>query len=112
MRVDHRLDCEKLYLADDLADQNMDKKIGLQEASTKLNLIIEKAARYHWAIQVCMLTDVVDTKAMKLLCFGLSAGSCAPLFFGGGVVEFISSFLLGIIVGLMEILSKYELDPF
>lgn len=37
---------------------------------------------------------------LKVLCFGLASGAIAPLFFGGGWVESLASFILGLMVGV------------
>ncbi len=84
-RVGPGLNCEKLHRCDTLAIHIGKKKVALADAKLELDTIIRAPPRYNWIF--------------KLFCFGLSSGAIAPLFFNGGWVEAVMSFVMGVVVG-------------
>lgn len=92
LRADQGLHSEKLYLVDELAERVSKQEIGLDEAEKELDAILNQPPRYpHW---------------VQILCFGFSSACIAPFFFGGGWSEFFISFLLGMVVGLIGLLTS------
>jgi len=69
------------------------EKITLNEANDELDRIIAAPDRYNWALD--------------LICYIVSSGAIAPLFFGGGVKEMLLSAVMGLMVGLFCILSGF-----
>lgn len=76
--------CEKLYLIDQLIDDISAQRLDFEDASKRLEEIVAMPPRFPmWA---------------KMAAGALASGGCAPLFFGGSWVEMLVSTLIGLIV--------------
>ena len=85
--VDQGLDCEKIYLVEQLCQQLSDGECSLTEAQQRLEEIRHLPARYNdW---------------IKILCNGFAAAAIAPLFFRSGWGGVAAAFVLGTITGIL-----------
>eukprot|EP00727_Mastigamoeba_balamuthi_P009312 m51a1_g5002 hypothetical protein (530) ;mRNA; f:223653-225773 len=97
-------DLEKLELADDLVKRVATRKINIRDGIYQLQRIQEKHTlnwrhhrcrppRYHWWA--------------KLVCMTVMSGVICPLYFRGGVVESALSLCLGLVAGLVLLVSEH-----
>ncbi|KAI5064380.1 hypothetical protein GOP47_0021050 [Adiantum capillus-veneris] len=91
--VESDLDADKLGRADELANCVGKHDTQLLAAYWKLRVIAMSHSRFeywHW----------------RLLSFALSASTAALLFFSGSLWDAVISFILGLVVGVLDTLSK------
>jgi len=91
LRVEQSLHCEKLALVDELCDAIGFRTITVEEGIERLDEILKMPPRFGFWITI--------------ICSAMSSGCIAPLFFGGGWIEFGVSAFLGALVGLLSFLS-------
>lgn len=87
------VDLEKISELDRLGDLVIDRKISLDDAIEKLEIVIRKSNRYpRW---------------LELIAYGLiSAG--AAVFFGSSIEEMILSLILGLFIGFFAVTIGYK----
>lgn len=92
-RCDQNLvECGKLYLVETLIDKIRTLNVDLYQARDELAAIITRPPRF--------------SRPVRLLSMALASASAAVLFFNGGWIEFLVSFVLGFIVALLDWLSE------
>jgi uncharacterized membrane protein YjjP (DUF1212 family) len=90
------LNLAKLHLTDELAAKVAHGEIDLKVAIQSLTEILESPPLYpEW---------------FKVLCFGICSASVAPVFFRGSWIEMGLSFFLGLMVGLLNQVSRMSAD--
>eukprot|EP00250_Pteridium_aquilinum_P003496 c13814_g1_i3 orf=235-1086(+) len=91
--VESSLDVDKLGRADELANNVGKHDTQLLAAYWKLRVIAMSHSRF-------------ESWPWRLLSFALSAATASPLFFAGSFWDACISFILGLIVGVLDALSK------
>lgn len=92
-RCDQNLvECGKLYLVETLIDKIRSLNVDLYQARDELAAIITRPPRF--------------SRPVRLLSMALASASAAVLFFNGGWIEFLVSFIMGFIVALLDWLSE------
>ena len=92
-RCDQNLvECGKLYLVETLIDKIRTKTVDLYQARDELSAIITRPPTF--------------SRPIRLLSMALASASAAVLFFNGGWIEFLVSFIMGFIIALLDWLSE------
>lgn len=92
-RCDQNLvECGKLYLVETLIDKIRSLSIDLYQARDELSAIITKPPSF--------------SRPVRLFSMALASASAAVLFFNGGWIEFLVSFILGFLVALLDWLAE------
>jgi uncharacterized membrane protein YjjP (DUF1212 family) len=82
------VDLEKLSCLDELADQVIDGKLGVQKGAEEIDAIVAAPSRYH--------------PALVVLSFSL-ASATATRFFAGGWREIVVAAIIGLVIGIFAL---------
>ncbi len=92
LKVGQSLNCEALYLVDDLALLVIDRLIDAEEADARLEDILAMPPRY--------------SKWVQWLSFTFASFACAIIFFNGGWADAVCAGMFGTCVGLFRTLTE------
>ncbi len=87
------VDLNKLCAVDEIAELVCDNKMNASDAIDRLNLVEKSAGLY--------------ANVLTVLAFGLTSLALAVLF-GGGVIDVSFSFMMGMLVGILNHISKTQ----